>query len=143
MTYPDQSTNYATRHVNSDIFENFNLEDWGLENSSLDYLSEVLRKHAINLIEQSNPKGLARKYALAFVTDVDYRKIAFHMLKDNQKQVYEISVKNGVSTLFKSKSQFVDDVLDEFCIDAGYESHEDYMNQMELTDSPFNIKELT
>ena len=62
------------------------------------------------------------------------------MLKDNQKQVYEILVKNGVSTLFKS--QFLDDVLDEFCIDAGYESHEDYMNQMELTDSPFNIKEL-
>ena len=84
MTYPDQWTNYATRHVNSDIFENFNLEDWGLENSSLDYLSAVLRKHAINLIEQSNPKGLARKYALAFVTDVDYRKIAFHMLKEKE-----------------------------------------------------------
>ena len=89
MTYPEQWTNYATRHVNSDIFDGFNIKEWGLENSSLDYVSAILRGHAINLIEQSKPTGLARKYALAFVTDVDYRKIAFHMLKDYAEEEEE------------------------------------------------------
>ena len=74
--------NYETWRINLEIFDGFNLKDWGLENSSLDYLSAVLRKHVINIIEDCSPEGLARDYALAFVSDVDYRSIASSMLED-------------------------------------------------------------
>ena len=75
-------TNYETWRINLEIFDGFNLQHWRLENSSLDYLSQVLRKHVINIIEDCSPEGLARDYAIAFVSDVDYRSIASSMLED-------------------------------------------------------------
>ena len=53
---------------------------------------------------------------------------------------YEIWTKNGVSTIFDSNSDSFNDVLDEFCAEAGYIDHADYCQRMELADSPFNIK---
>jgi len=56
---------------------------------------------------------------------------------------YEIWQDNGVSTIFESNAHSLNDVLDEFCSDAGYIDHADYCQQMQLTISPFNIKEVT
>jgi len=56
---------------------------------------------------------------------------------------YEIWSDNGISTFFESDSHSFNDVLDEFCKDAGYADHSDYLQQMDLNESPFNIKEVT
>lgn len=53
---------------------------------------------------------------------------------------YEIWQDNGVSTVFESDSASFNDVLDEFCKDAGYADHADCCQQLDLTESPFNIK---
>jgi hypothetical protein len=55
---------------------------------------------------------------------------------------YEIWVDNGVSSVFESNSHSLNDVLDEFCAAAGYIDHADYAAQMNLKESPFNIKEV-
>ena len=54
---------------------------------------------------------------------------------------YEIWTDNGVSSVFESNSSSFNDVLDEYCVDAGYVDHADAMQQMGLTQSPFNIRD--
>lgn len=56
---------------------------------------------------------------------------------------YSIWQDNGVAVDFESSSTSFNDVLDEFCREAGYIDHADYCQEMELTESPFNIVELT
>ena len=53
---------------------------------------------------------------------------------------YEIWTDNGISTIFDSKSESFNDVLDQFCSDAGYIDHADYCQQMKIEISPFNIR---
>ena len=53
---------------------------------------------------------------------------------------YEIWSDNGISEFFESDSHSFNDVLDEFCKEAGYADHADYCQQMELDESPLNIK---
>ena len=53
---------------------------------------------------------------------------------------YEIWVDNGVAVEFESDSDSIGDVLDEFCIDAGYKDHQDACETLGFTEnSPFNI----
>ena len=56
---------------------------------------------------------------------------------------YEIWTHNGISTIFESNSESLNEMLDEFCAEAGYADHADYCQQMGLEVSPFNIKEVT
>lgn len=53
---------------------------------------------------------------------------------------YEIWTDNGTAATFESASHSLNDVLDEFCADAGYIDHADACQQMGWTSSPFNIK---
>ena len=53
---------------------------------------------------------------------------------------YQIWTDNGTATIFESNSESLNDVLNEFCHDAGYIDHADYCQQMDLTSSPFNIE---
>lgn len=53
---------------------------------------------------------------------------------------YKIWQDNGASTVFESASSSFNDVLDEFCKEAGYIDHADYCQAMGLEESPFNIK---
>jgi hypothetical protein len=55
---------------------------------------------------------------------------------------YEIWQDNGISTIFESDSTWFCDVLDEFCAKAGYIDQSDYMSKLNLTVSPFNIKQI-
>jgi hypothetical protein len=41
-----------------------------------------MKDYAEEIIEQSSSEGLARDYALAFLSDVDWRDIAVHYLSD-------------------------------------------------------------
>lgn len=53
---------------------------------------------------------------------------------------YEIWQDNEVSTIFESESFDFNEVLDEFCSEAGYVDHADFCQQRGLETSPFNIR---
>jgi hypothetical protein len=57
-------------------------------------------------------------------------------------KTYSIWQDNGAAIDFESASESLNDVLDEFCADAGYVDHADYCLQLGFTSSPFNIVEV-
>jgi hypothetical protein len=81
-------TNYATWRVNLEIFDDadkaelfdLTLDVWGL--------SHVLQRYAEEVVDMSisDPEApsIARDYALAFLSDVNWREIAQHMIDDAQ-----------------------------------------------------------
>jgi len=70
-------TNYATWRVNLEMFDGYD----GASDNDLDAydLGESLREIATETLEQS-ASGLALDYALAFLSDVNWREIAEHMI---------------------------------------------------------------
>lgn len=77
-------TNYATWRVNLEMFDGMNLEDLtGQTEWDTGDLAEYLKDWAEEIIYNDTPDGgLARDYALAFLSDVDWRSIAEHMIND-------------------------------------------------------------
>ena len=61
-------TNYATWRVNLEMFDGSDLY-WTAE-SARDFVEEI--------IIDSTPEGVARDYALAFISDVNWHEIAEH-----------------------------------------------------------------
>jgi hypothetical protein len=57
--------------------------------------------------------------------------------------LYSIWQDNGVAIEFESSSKSFNDVLDQFCAEAGYIDHADYCQEMGLNESPFNILDIT
>ena len=75
-------TNYATWRVNLEIFDDFRVMDEELMDDVYE-LSQYLRETAEVYIEDSSTEdGLARDYALAFLSDVNWFEIAKHMIDD-------------------------------------------------------------
>jgi hypothetical protein len=66
-------TNYATWRVNLEMFDGREVL-WTAE-SARDFVEEI--------IIDSTPEGVARYYALAFLSDVNWREIAEHY-QDNE-----------------------------------------------------------
>ena len=60
-------TNYATWRVNLEMFDGGEFSD---------YSPNMLREFAEEMIEQSSDAGLARDYAMAFLSDVNWYEIA-------------------------------------------------------------------
>ena len=81
--------NYETWRVNLEIFDGMNPRDYGLDTSESYNLGEQLKEYARDLIDESNPDGLAKDYALAFIDAVDYREIAEHMIEDYAEEEEE------------------------------------------------------
>jgi len=81
-------TNYATWRVNLEIFDNLDVSEFGFyedvdpELVCAYTLGEALKDRAEYYIEYSSDKGLARDYALAFLSDVNWHEIATHMIDD-------------------------------------------------------------
>lgn len=78
-------TNYATWRVNLEVFDGIIVTDWfSLEDGRPDMsdVAEHLCGYAEDLIFIDCPEGLARDYALAFLSDVDWFQIADAMLSD-------------------------------------------------------------
>ena len=83
-------TNYATWRVNLEIFDGMTVADFGNGTESAYELGKALRDYAEELIEMSSPDGtLARDYALAFLSDVDWQEIAQHMVDAYAEEVTE------------------------------------------------------
>lgn len=86
-------TNYATWRINLEIFDGISLDDFGGIEDKVDpelvcayTLGEALKERAEYYIELSSDKGLARDYALAFLSDVNWHEIAEHMIEDAKEE---------------------------------------------------------
>lgn len=77
-------TNYATWRVNLEIFDGMNLEDLtGRTDWDAYDLGNYLKDWAEEIMENDTPNGgLARDYAMAFLSDVNWMEIAKHMIND-------------------------------------------------------------
>jgi hypothetical protein len=79
-------TNYATWRVNLEIFDGMTLEDFGYEDVQesydFDHFEDVLREYAEEAIELTSSPGLARDYALAFLSEVHWLQIAGRLIDD-------------------------------------------------------------
>ena len=79
-------TNYATWRVKLEMFDNFPInefDDFDDANPDIYKLSQSLKDLAEYYIECSSEEGFARDYALAFLSDVNWREIAEHMVDDH------------------------------------------------------------
>ena len=81
MTTYNGWTNYATWRVNLELFDGYDARDFMLPRDPFD-AAAALKDMAEELICEQAPEGLARDYALAFISDVNWREIAAHMLED-------------------------------------------------------------
>jgi hypothetical protein len=79
-------TNYATWRVHLEIFDcQYNCESFDLNQNQYD-LSLNIKDYATELIEATSNEGLARDYALAFISDVDWYEIAGHMIEEYKEE---------------------------------------------------------
>ena len=74
-------TNYATWRVHLEIFDSLPLEDFS-DAGDMDTLADACKERAEYYVECSSEPGLARDYALAFLSDVNWCEIAAHMLEE-------------------------------------------------------------
>lgn len=78
-------TNYATWRVNLEIFDGSTLQDLNTVEVEPYEVSKYLKEYAEELIEFSSSEGLARDYALAFLSDVDWYRIAEHIVENSKE----------------------------------------------------------
>lgn len=79
-------TNYATWRVNLEIFDGMSARDvTGRSLRAVSELKDALREYAEEAIEATSSEGLARDYALAFLSDVNWWEIADHLLADEEE----------------------------------------------------------
>lgn len=79
-------TNYATWRVNLEIFDGADWNDYYIGSFPEAYdLGLALKEHAeILIFESGNGNGhLAVDYALAFLSDVNWREIAQHLIDEH------------------------------------------------------------
>ena len=83
MSYNGWST-YATWRVNLEIFDGMTRRDIVGNNLEIGEFKNALQEYAEELIEQSSSEGLARDYAIAFLSEVNWWEIANAMIVDEQ-----------------------------------------------------------
>ena len=82
-------TNYETWRVHLEIFDNqYNAESFDCTQSAYDLMSD-LKEYVESHIEETTEPGLARDYALAFVSDVNFYEIATHLVRDYAEEMEE------------------------------------------------------
>jgi hypothetical protein len=69
-------TNYATWRVNLEMFDGS--EDY--------WTAESARELVEMIIEESTPEGVARDYAMAFISDVNWHEIAEHYQPEEEAE---------------------------------------------------------
>lgn len=77
-------TNYETWRVNLEIFDGFDMGDLPRTIDNAYALSEYLKEMADELV-CGEAYGLAKDYARAFLSDVDYYQIATLMLEESEQ----------------------------------------------------------
>lgn len=79
-------TNYATWRVNLEMIDGMQIEDITYANRHYDLdnayeLGQAIKEWCESLIEDTSSEGLARDYALAFLSDVNWVEIAEHLIE--------------------------------------------------------------
>jgi len=86
MTTYNGWTNYATWRVNLEMFDGINPHDCFSEavdgEGDVAKLAGFLKDYAEDYIYCSTDAGLARRYALDFISDVNWHEIAERMVAD-------------------------------------------------------------
>ena len=72
-------TNYATWRVNLEMFDGS--EDVWTADSAREFVEEI--------IESTTPEGIARDYAMAFLSDVNWDEIAEHYQEEEEEETEE------------------------------------------------------
>lgn len=73
--------NYATWRVHLEMFDAMDPFDFmGGRDFDAYHLADSLRSCAEETIESGSAEGIARDYALAFISNVDWREIAQHLI---------------------------------------------------------------
>jgi hypothetical protein len=81
-------TNYATWRVNLEIIDGMEPDDFGFSRNEEFTLTEVyeladaLQNYAEEIVAPADTNSLAEQYALAFMSNVNWREIAQHMVND-------------------------------------------------------------
>ena len=89
--------NYATWRVRLEIFDGLDLSDWGWHKLEPYELGREMREYVEQLLEEDSGRpgkagpSLCLSYALAFLSDVDWREIAESMLADCEAESDEES----------------------------------------------------
>lgn len=83
-------TNYATWRVNLEMFDGSE-QEWSVD-SARDFVEEI--------IIESTPEGVARDYALAFVSEVNWHEIVEHHKQETEETYdeYGVNTKNTFNT---------------------------------------------
>ena len=72
-------SNYATWRIQLEMFDNISAGDFnGMDDAY--QLAQDMQERAEYYIECSSEAGFARDYAMAFLSDVDWRELAEHMI---------------------------------------------------------------
>ena len=80
-------TNYATWRVNLELFDGMTARDLtGRSVFSVAELKDACADYAAELIEVTSNEGLARDYARAFLSDVDWWAIANHLIANDEDE---------------------------------------------------------
>lgn len=83
-------TNYATWRINLEIFDGMSVRDLiGRSTACMSELRDACQEYAEELIEATSDEGLARDYALAFLSDVDWWSIANHLAAATEDETEE------------------------------------------------------
>lgn len=78
-------TNYATWRVNLEVFDGQSAADFDLQHETPYDAGKALQEYVEETIEMSTTEGIARDYAYAFLSDVNWQEIAQHMLGDTNE----------------------------------------------------------
>ena len=73
-------SNYATWRIDLEMLDGFEADSNMPEDIS--DMADYLQEYCISLIEESTPDGLAKDYAFAFMSDINWREIAEHIIED-------------------------------------------------------------
>ena len=73
--------NYATWRIKLEMLDGFEA-DSNMPVDDVSDMADYLQEYCISLIEESTPDGLAKDYAFAFMSDINWYEIAEHIVED-------------------------------------------------------------
>lgn len=82
-------TNYETWRINLEIFNDWHQEedsDEDIDEEDIAVKAASLKSQVEDLIQGSSEKGIARSYAMAFISDVNWQEIARHYLPETEEE---------------------------------------------------------
>jgi len=74
-------TNYATWRVNLELVGDMNAENFGITRENAYHAHEIIKEYVEQATDEY-PDGFVKDYCMAFLSDVDWRDIARHLVDE-------------------------------------------------------------